>query len=496
MDLQFNQSVIKYLRTVSREYQTQEQTQEIRIPDGMPDIGIVLACWGQPVLRGKEWRAEHVGITGGVMAKVLYLPEDVGVPQVVEVWLPFQMKWTIPGAGQDGTLTVELGVRSADARVLSARKLMVRVNVGAWMQAVVSDELAICQPDETPGDVQMLKNRYVLTLPKEAGEKAFALDEVLEFSASEPKPEQIVYIHLSPQVLEQKVLADKLIFRGLCIAHLLYRSGDGQLHSRDFDVPFSQYADLGGEFEPEATMQVFPIVTNLETELTPEGGIHLKAGMSGQYVIYDPVVADLVQDAYSPVRSCELSTGRLHAPALLQQTVSPVSVQVDPRVDVMRPVDLSLWVEQPYVTRDGACLEADIGGTFQMLYYDPEGQLQTVQTRWSETKELPVDPDADFACTLTCGSKPQFGSGMLCGDLLLNLNVTDRQGMDMVCGLKLGEPVQPDPNRPSLVITKAGDNSLWQLAKENGTTVDLICQANGLSNEPAPDSVLLIPIGM
>ena len=109
MDLQFNQSVIKYLRTVSREYQTQEQTQEIRIPDGMPDIGIVLACWGQPVLRGKEWRTEHVGITGGVMAKVLYLPEDVGVPQVVEVWLPFQMKWTIPGAGQDGTLTVEWG---------------------------------------------------------------------------------------------------------------------------------------------------------------------------------------------------------------------------------------------------------------------------------------------------------------------------------------------------------------------------------------------------
>ena len=393
-------------------------------------------------------------------------------------------------------MTVELGLRSADARVLSARKLMVRVNVGAWMQAAVSDELTICQPEVMPEDVQLLKNRYTLMLPKEAGEKAFALDELLEFSASEPKPEQIVYMHLLPQVLEQKVLADKLIFRGLCIAHLLYRCGDGQLHSRDFDVPFSQYADLEGEFEPEASMQVFPVITNLETELTPEGSIHLKAGLSGQYVINDPVVADLVQDAYSPVRSVELSTGRLLAPALLQQASIPVSIQADPQVDVMRPVDLSLWLEQPYVTRDGACLETDIGGVFQILYYDPEGQLQSAQARWSETRELPVDPDADFSCTLTCGGKPQYGSGMLSGDLHLNLTVTDRKGMDMVCGLALGDAVHHSPDRPSLVITKAGDHSLWQLAKENGTTVDLISQANGLSGEPAPDCVLLIPIGI
>ena len=64
MDLQFNQSVIKYLRTVSREYQTQEQTQEIRIPDGMPDIGSILGSWGQVILRGKEWNGDTLTVTG------------------------------------------------------------------------------------------------------------------------------------------------------------------------------------------------------------------------------------------------------------------------------------------------------------------------------------------------------------------------------------------------------------------------------------------------
>ena len=122
MELQFSQSVLHCFRQCAREYQVQEQTQEIRIPDGMPDIGVVLACWGQVILRGKEWHSEHAGVNGGVMAKVLYMPEEGEQPQSVEVWLPFQMKWQISGDCQDGVITVAPFVRSADARALSARK--------------------------------------------------------------------------------------------------------------------------------------------------------------------------------------------------------------------------------------------------------------------------------------------------------------------------------------------------------------------------------------
>ena len=494
MDLQFNQSVVKYLQCAAREYQTQEQTQEIRIPDGMPDVGMVLACWGQPVLRGKEWRSDHVGVTGGVMAKILYLPEDGGAPQVMEAWLPFQMKWSIPTAKQDGTMTIDLGLRGADARVLNARKIMVRTNVGVLMQAFIPTEFTVCQPDDLPEDVQLLTNRYLLTLPKEAGEKAFSLDENLELPASEPKPEQVVQFHISPQVLEQKVLSDKLIFRGLCIVHLLYRGTDGQLYSRDFDVPFSQYADLEGEFAPEATVQVMPVVTNLELDPITDGPLHLKAGLSGQYMVYDRVNADLVQDAYSPVRTVEPAFSQLNVPAVLEQNSITVNAQADPQVDVMRPVDVVFWPEQPYVGTDAENVEADLGGVFQMLYYDPEGQLQSSQTHWQETRQLSADRDAAVALCVGCSGKPQYSAGMLYADLLAVSTVTDRQGVDAVCALKLGDPIQPDSNRPSLIITKSGAQTLWQIAKDNATTIELIRQANGLAADPASDAILLIPM--
>ena len=494
MDLQFDEKILKCLQCAVREYQTQEQTQELRIPEDMPDVGIVLGCWGQVVVRGKEWRSDQVGITGGVMAKILYLPEENGLPQVLEAWLPLHMKWAIPGSHQDGVMQILAGLRSADARVLSSRKLMVRTNVGILMEALTPSQYSVCQSDSVPEDVQLLTNRYLLTLPREAGEKAFNLDEILEMPASDPKIDHVIRLELSPQVLEQKVLADKLVFRGMCIAHLLYRGADGQLFSRDFDVPFSQYADLQEDFDADATMQVLPLITNLEYELLPEGNLHVKAGLSGQYLIYDRINVDLVQDAYSPVRPVEPAMTQLTVPAVLDASSQAVNAQADPHVDVMRMVDVSFWHGQPYVSREEDRAEAELNGMFQMLYYDPEGQLQCVQTRWEDTCIISADRSCTTAVVVRPVGKNHYSSGTLYADLLVDSAVTDARGMDMVSSLELGERTAPDPSRPSLVVTRAAGQSLWQLAKQNATTPDLIRQANNLTAEPAADAIVLIPV--
>lgn len=65
MEFEFQKSACPCLETVLREAQNVEQTQEIKLPDGMPDIGRVLAAWGQTILRGKEWRSDNVSFPAG-----------------------------------------------------------------------------------------------------------------------------------------------------------------------------------------------------------------------------------------------------------------------------------------------------------------------------------------------------------------------------------------------------------------------------------------------
>ena len=64
----------------------------------------------------------------------------------------------------------------------------------------------------------------------------------------------------------------------------------------------------------------------------------------------------------------------------------------------------------------------------------------------------------------------------------------------MVTSLEVGEMQEPDPRRPSLILRRKGSDTLWELAKKNGTTVAAIQEANRLDAEPEATQMLLIPI--
>ena len=64
----------------------------------------------------------------------------------------------------------------------------------------------------------------------------------------------------------------------------------------------------------------------------------------------------------------------------------------------------------------------------------------------------------------------------------------------MIAQLELGDVKEPDFDRPSLILRKPGNASLWELAKYAGSTVEAIQKANKLQQEPSEDQMLIIPI--
>ena len=84
MELQLKQRKVDCLKQLTNQICQEEQTQEIKLGDSMPDVGRVLGAWGQVLLRGKQWNHGSAGVSGGVMARVLYAPEDGSQEQCLE----------------------------------------------------------------------------------------------------------------------------------------------------------------------------------------------------------------------------------------------------------------------------------------------------------------------------------------------------------------------------------------------------------------------------
>ncbi len=498
MEVQFNKTVMPYLSPVVREIQTQEQTQEVRLTDGMPDIGRVLASWGQVLVRGKEWRSGSAGVTGGVMVWVLYAPEDGTQPRSVEAWLPFQMKWSIPETGRDGTLTVIPCLRSVDARSVSARKIMVRTNVGMLGQAMVPSDAELYTPVELPSDVQILKKTYPMSIPAESGEKVFNLDEILSLPSSVPAVDKLIRYHLRPVITDSKVMSDKLIMQATVYLDVLYQGVDGQLHSWTFELPVSQYAQLDRDYDANAHAQIEFAVTALELEQREEENLNLKAGVTVQYVIFDRAMVDLVEDAYSPSRSVNVQTSEFRLPAQIESRVDVIRAEQVVESDMQRFVDVAFYPDQPQLYAEGDQLTAELSGYFQMLGYNADGQLQGSSVRWQGDWSTTADSGVKVEMTSQADGLPEVmpvgTNAQLRADMNVNMQTLANRGIPMVTGIEIGEAVEPDPERPSLILRRAGDDSLWNIAKSTGSTVEAIKSANNLDREPDSDRMLLIPV--
>ena len=158
-----------------------------------------------------------------------------------------------------------------------------------------------------------------------------------------------------------------------------------------------------------------------------------------------------------------------------------------------RIVDAVLFPEYPTVHRAGDLTEMDFSGTVQVLAYNDEGHLESNQLRWNEQWELPVDSGSQIYPMVLSVTPAQISGGRISGEIEGQADSVAPGIGYAVTSMEMGEPTQPDPNRPSVILRRV-DGSLWDMAKQTGSTVDAIRAANHLTQEPVDSSILLIPI--
>lgn len=498
MEVKFVNKQLHCMQPFYSQIHTQEQTQEIRLPDAYPDIGKVLGCWGKVLMRGKEWRSTSMGANGGVTVWVMYAPEDGTQPRVLDAWLPVTCRWEFPEQADDGIMILSPVLSSLDSRGISARKIMVRASVDTLAQALKKQSMDIPTAGELPEDVQLLTKSYPAELPIEAGEKQVQLDETISFPVNLPAIQKIVSYDMIPTATEQKVLGNRLVFRGEVDVQMTYLTPDGSISQWKTTIPFSQFTELEGDYAPVATAWVMPILTAMELELTEDQQLHLRAGIAAQYVIFDRTMLDVVEDAYSPKRDVVPKIEQMQFPILLDNTTMELHVNGILKGDVDHIESLCVCGEYPVLRMSEGTAELLMDGQFQTLYRNGENMLIGDNVRFEST--MPFSTAMENQIQLWPGFPmdtecvPGTDGMTLRSTYPMTVQVYSGHSIPMVTELEIGEPREADPSRPSIILRRAGDEGLWAIAKDYGSTVQAIREANQLADEPQNGQMLLIPV--
>ena len=128
MELAFEQKQRSCLHRTAHLSLAQEQTQELIIPDSMPDASRTLICCAEPEVQSKTNREGSLLVTGTLRTGCLYADEAGGL-QLLTSELPFTVKLECAELREDTQTLVRCCVRSADSRLINSRKVLLRVSV-------------------------------------------------------------------------------------------------------------------------------------------------------------------------------------------------------------------------------------------------------------------------------------------------------------------------------------------------------------------------------
>ena len=493
MELNFETIIVPYMQSVGRCSQSQELTQQVRLPDALPDIQNILSSWGQVVIRGKEWRSGCIEVSGGVKAWVLYTGEDGQKANPVETWLPFQFSWDVAATDRDGEIIAEPSLCSIDARTLSDRKILVRATVGIVMEALVPAETTVYDVGEVPAEVQILRNTYPMLLPVEAGEKIIQIEEPLDSFGQDPDISLLRY-NLIPAVEENKIISDKLVMRGNAVLDVLFMDSACAIHSRRLEIPWSQYTQLNAEHEQDANVNLCFAVADMEIEKAEQSGFSLKCGIVSQYVVYENKPITVIEDAYVPNRIVNCTAETVSLPAILDTQDRILQVEADVQLLGHEILDISMLADSLQRRTEADRKTVMTSGSFQILSVDMEGNLCTAHAKWETNWVLDMHQNVQNDVTLSLTGVPKISGDSISGSIRLTSRSTATQGMQAINKIELGEAEQPDPNRPSIILRPIGNESLWQIAKSTGSTVDAIQKVNEIQQPVNSNQMLLIPI--
>lgn len=499
MDMELKRVTLEGYRPVAHTMFSQEETLESIVPDAFPDIARVVSASGRAFLKDKELGEGVLRLTGTAKVTVLYIPEGEELPRALEVSIPFQCQRDDPKFHAGCPVQADVQAASADARTINPRKLLARVSVAVWA-AAYDRECRELSADLTVGEGEglqkLIEPRKCCVIP-DVAEKGFTFSDVLRPPASRPELEELLLYRAELGTADAKFIGRKLVLKGDVQLSVVYRSG-GEICQARFELPYSQILDIG-EPPDEAEPEVAVTIKSADCRAR-EGELEVALELLAQAAVWERRSINLIADAYcvgrpidverAPVRLCTMAerSARRELGRKLCESGIPAKQVLDCAASVS--------------SLAGAPAEGGMEFTAQVsasiLYLSEDDALCGVEADIPVACRVDVPAGCECACRCRpvgeCTAVPVTGGLEVRFEAEFSWSITREEQAACVTGVKPGEARDTGP-RPSVVIRRMErGESLWDIAKSCGSTVDDIRCANTLpGEEAAAGTLLLIP---
>ena len=486
---------------------------DFNVPDAKPDVSRVVLAEGTLKVEEIQPVENYLRVTGKLFLQILYVTdESVRRLAAVEHHLPVEeMVYIEENKEQDffvRSTRVELSVSVIHSRKLSLRAL-VELELGSRMTA--EEELTVDVDSEIP---LYKKTRNVELLQLRMNKKdIYRIKEEVTLPGSKEDIGTLLWTEVSARKMDTKLESDALILRGELLLFVFYESPEGKLCWMEQTVPYEGRVECRGA-DTGMYHHMFSELGDVSVDVRMDDDGEMRAlGIEGTLklciAIYEEEQVEVLTDAYSLVQNCQLETAPRMVEELVFQNHSKCKVNEqlslpELREDILQICHSSAKVQVEHMepSVEGLRIEGMLHVSFLYVKENDEVPFDTWQGMVPFSCVMETNGDCseleyDITHALEQLSVSLLGNGEIEIKAILGFCSFFRRKtrIENITGMTFSPySMEEVGKRPGIIgyIVKEGEE-LWTLAKRYHTTVQGICEINGLEGDTvkAGDKILI-----
>lgn len=507
----------KYIHKNERKSSAYVQTtveDDYNLPDYKPDIVKLIDTRGELEIEEIKVSSQSVFVQGKIRFAVLYRGE--GTDRMISSLsgeIPFREKLNMEGVEELDPVLVKATVADPGISVINSRKLSLRSIVEFSAEARQMQDATLCSNVAPEEGYEIKKSQRELLQLVENKKDIFRIRQELSLPKEKPNGNELLWDIVTMEQVSTRLMGDGVEIGGIVRVCLLYQGMD--------EAPFTWYEtsvpvksvvpcqtkDGADHF----LVRIWDIRSLVQLQEDGDGELRqigLEVDAELEVSLWKEEVCSCVEDMYSLSKELVLS----REPVVVEQ----VLIKNDARCKISGDMELeesdevlylcgvhgTVHLHQTEILEDGVKISGEVAVEFLCITADDDLPLSRVSKKFPFTQILEARgiQTGDRVEITTAIDHLQVNladarHAALRGEIQLNMMVFARENISALCSVEEREmdlqKLQERPGMIGYIIQK--DDSLWDIARENHTTVDSLRESNHLESDVLmPGQKLLI----
>ena len=460
------------------------------VPDAKPDILSTICTSGVVCIYKKEILDEKIRIDGSINTYIAYLADDEKDKiRGLNTSLDFSETLNILGCKEGMNEIIKTKLKSIECKVINGRKIGIKATLELEIRIYSNEEVEIINEVKDVEDIEVLKQELNVNSLVGLGEtKIYAKDTIA--INQEDNIGEILRSDVGICDKDIKISYNKILTKAEALIKIMYLTEDNRINCVTAKIPIVGFIDIANVNEQnvcDINYEIKNIIIKLNS--ADEHSIYVELEVGVKAFVYEEKQIYLIQDLYSPCENLEFDTRKITTMANkkckkdIKQIREKVMLENNGNEEILE-VQINPVIEKENRLNNKIVYEGIVYLNFIMKNSNMQINKRNAQTSFEYVMENVSDSNVDMEIEVENSDFFVQDGGVINSniDLLINQNLYNNVNLNIMNEIKTNGTKEVEDYSVIIYIVQKGD-TLWNIAKKFGSTVDNIVKVNNIENE-------------